>query len=103
MCFACVNGVLTCALSLFCLMFFCFKQKTASELRISDWSSYVCSSDLPAAPGASRPARSRDRQRHLGPGDRAARRRGGLLRDQGGAAQLYAGEDRKSVVAGKSV
>src|SRR3546814_8069341 len=25
---------------------FCFKQKTAYELRISDWSSYVCSSDL---------------------------------------------------------
>src|SRR3546814_4538809 len=27
-------------------MFFCFKQKTAYELRISDWSSDVCSSDL---------------------------------------------------------
>src|SRR3546814_8252337 len=25
---------------------FCFKQKTAYEMRISDWSSYVCSSDL---------------------------------------------------------
>src|SRR3546814_5538084 len=25
---------------------FCFKQKTAYELRISDWSSDVCSSDL---------------------------------------------------------
>src|SRR3546814_4485332 len=29
------------------LMFF-FKQKTAYEMRISDWSSDVCSSDLPA-------------------------------------------------------
>src|SRR3546814_6553252 len=29
-----------------CYMFFCFKQKTAYELRISDWSSDVCSSDL---------------------------------------------------------
>src|SRR3546814_2039838 len=29
----------------FCLFFF-FKQKTAYELRISDWSSDVCSSDL---------------------------------------------------------
>src|SRR3546814_2533732 len=28
--------------------FFCFKQKTAYEMRISDWSSDVCSSDLPA-------------------------------------------------------
>src|SRR3546814_6461851 len=26
--------------------FFCFKQKTAYEMRISDWSSDVCSSDL---------------------------------------------------------
>src|SRR3546814_1410646 len=28
-------------------MLFFFKQKTAYEMRISDWSSYVCSSDLP--------------------------------------------------------
>src|SRR3546814_10379032 len=28
------------------LFFFCFKQKTAYEFRISDWSSDVCSSDL---------------------------------------------------------
>src|SRR3546814_6777874 len=27
-------------------VFFCFKQKTAYEMRISDWSSDVCSSDL---------------------------------------------------------
>src|SRR3546814_8123908 len=32
-----------------CLAFFFFKQKTAYEMRISDWSSDVCSSDLPAA------------------------------------------------------
>src|SRR3546814_9815489 len=30
-------------------MFFFFKQKTAYEIRISDWSSDVCSSDLPRA------------------------------------------------------
>src|SRR3546814_2976770 len=30
---------------LFCVFFF-FKQKTAYEMRISDWSSDVCSSDL---------------------------------------------------------
>src|SRR3546814_15180614 len=30
-------------------MFFFFKQKTAYEMRISDWSSDVCSSDLPLA------------------------------------------------------
>src|SRR3546814_2469448 len=34
----------------FCLILFfvVFKQKTAYEMRISDWSSDVCSSDLPA-------------------------------------------------------
>src|SRR3546814_6544584 len=30
----------------FYALFFCFKQKTAYEMRISDWSSDVCSSDL---------------------------------------------------------
>src|SRR3546814_1591514 len=34
------------SLCLFCLVFFFFKQKTAYEMRISDWSSDVCSSDL---------------------------------------------------------
>src|SRR3546814_11957544 len=29
-----------------CILFFFFKQKTAYEMRISDWSSDVCSSDL---------------------------------------------------------
>src|SRR3546814_2877821 len=34
-------------MSLMCwLIFFFFKQKTAYEMRISDWSSDVCSSDL---------------------------------------------------------
>src|SRR3546814_18647934 len=34
----------------FCIVlcFFFFKQKTAYEMRISDWSSDVCSSDLPS-------------------------------------------------------
>src|SRR3546814_16667265 len=41
--------------------FFFFKQKTAYEMRISDWSSDVCSSDLQA--GAARIARSRDPRR----------------------------------------
>src|SRR3546814_2492472 len=33
----------------FVYVFFFFKQKPAYEMRISDWSSDVCSSDLPAA------------------------------------------------------
>src|SRR3546814_7665557 len=36
--------VVTCVLFMFVLFF--FKQKTAYEMRISDWSSGVCSSDL---------------------------------------------------------
>src|SRR3546814_3787280 len=35
------------------LVFFFFKQKTAYEMRISDWSSDVCSSDLVVATKAS--------------------------------------------------
>src|SRR3546814_14595762 len=35
-----------CVLVLLCCLFFFFKQKTAYEMRISDWSSDVCSSDL---------------------------------------------------------
>src|SRR3546814_9304299 len=35
-------------LDLFMMFFFFFKQKTAYEMRISDWSSDVCSSDLSA-------------------------------------------------------
>src|SRR3546814_3941131 len=35
----------------FFFFFFFFKQKTAYELRISDWSSDVCSSDLIATAG----------------------------------------------------
>src|SRR3546814_3836293 len=35
-----------CGISVWCVFFFFFKQKTAYEMRISDWSSDVCSSDL---------------------------------------------------------
>src|SRR3546814_8785276 len=44
--------VFSCCLSVFLFLFliFFFKQKTAYEMRISDWSSDVCSSDL-LAPG----------------------------------------------------
>src|SRR3546814_18269438 len=40
-----------CYLYLF-LIFFFFKQKTAYEMRISDWSSDVCSSDLAGDTGS---------------------------------------------------
>src|SRR3546814_10210340 len=35
-----------CVVVVYVLLFFFFKQKTAYEMRISDWSSDVCSSDL---------------------------------------------------------
>src|SRR3546814_7556753 len=35
-----------CVIMKLCIEFFFFKQKTAYEMRISDWSSDVCSSDL---------------------------------------------------------
>src|SRR3546814_9169761 len=35
-----------CVKLIVCYLFFFFKQKTAYEMRISDWSSDVCSSDL---------------------------------------------------------
>src|SRR3546814_8107225 len=38
--------VFVCCLFCFRSFFFFFKQKTAYEMRISDWSSDVCSSDL---------------------------------------------------------
>src|SRR3546814_10478603 len=40
-----------------CLIFF-FKQKTAYEMRISDWSSDVCSSDLTTTPTSPKTALS---------------------------------------------
>src|SRR3546814_2435663 len=42
-----------------CVFFFFFKQKTAYEMRISDWSSDVCSSDLRRS-AAQRSERDRD-------------------------------------------
>src|SRR3546814_7049117 len=47
------------------MFFFFFKQKTAYEMRISDWSSDVCSSDLrpPRQRGDDRPRAGRERAR----------------------------------------
>src|SRR3546814_6415813 len=43
-------------LDMHCSVLFFFKQKTAYELRISDWSSDVCSSDLPSPKSTRRSA-----------------------------------------------
>src|SRR3546814_14383056 len=58
--------------------FFFFKQKTAYEMRISDWSSDVCSSDLRAGREASRRGGAeRHRQREARPHLQRDRRGGG--------------------------
>src|SRR3546814_5590634 len=49
-----------------CCIFF-FKQKTAYEMRISDWSSDVCSSDLLAAKGVVVHEADYSRSETLGP------------------------------------
>src|SRR3546814_5209934 len=46
-------------------MFFFFKQKTAYEMRISDWSSDVCSSDLQAGASDAEIAATMERVRAL--------------------------------------
>src|SRR3546814_16416599 len=58
-------------------VFFFFKQKTAYEMRISDWSSDVCSSDLPLflGPGPRRDPQRLARQPVIEPLERPRRRR----------------------------
>src|SRR3546814_6519670 len=62
----------------YCFDFFVFKQKTAYEMRISDWSSDVCSSDLRLCQRAHRVVPVPDRRRHAPDAEgRAGARRGG--------------------------
>src|SRR3546814_8050543 len=83
------------------VLFFFFKQKTAYEMRISDWSSDVCSSDL--IPNAwqrsasnchnSRRFNTPHCQCHILQSPTACAEETGVIRSG----------DRKSVVSGKSV
>src|SRR3546814_20802497 len=104
-------------LLLVCLFFF-FKQKTAYEMRISDWSSDVCSSDLTSAScctitsrlirsakwAASAPRRGARPATASSPGARYARccRRRRSFPTRSASFQTSPGA-RKSVVEGKSV
>src|SRR3546814_5341240 len=91
-----------------CFLFvFFFKQKTAYEMRISDWSSDVCSSDLIPPEAGLDPVPQRRRDRHedvehgLLAGFRPAARldRGHPGLDHGGNAPAGGRRvDRKSVV-----
>src|SRR3546814_3522002 len=91
---------------LVCCFFFFFKQKTAYEMRISDWSSDVCSSDLAQLPEAATLDRTEE----------VIRRMTDIMLEEPGVAHSVAlpglsvngfvnapNVDRKSVVEGKSV
>src|SRR3546814_15664308 len=109
---------------------FLFKQKTAYEMSISDWSSDVCSSDLASRTGGTADSRLPDqwhlrcrqrfRYRVFGRNGRcvADRAHAGVVRGSGGRSQstldsaagvretarrVARWTDRKSVVEGKSV
>src|SRR3546814_3176346 len=56
------------------MLFFFFKQKTAYEMRISDWSSDVCSSDLCPRPSAATRWRWHEREADAGAAPRSWRR-----------------------------
>src|SRR3546814_998776 len=75
------------------LLFFFFKQKTAYEMRISDWSSDVCSSDLQCVD-----RRSLGQRRRLDRLGLRQRRHGGL--GEGGRGHRKGGEAGKTVGTG---
>src|SRR3546814_4557696 len=82
------------------MFFFFFKQKTAYEMRISDWSSDVCSSDLRPRP---RPDRRDDGGARPGPGRHAPcgqrpRRPGRRPERRGGA---HAAANRATIDRGR--
>src|SRR3546814_4985028 len=58
------------------IFFFFSKQKTAYEMRISDWSSDVCSSDLATPPGQPAPVVVLQLQGAVGPATTEYLRRG---------------------------
>src|SRR3546814_5583564 len=90
------------------LLVFFFKQKTAYEMRISDWSSDVCSSDLASGRRDATP-----RSGHLfrpgageGPGNHRAAGRGTPAdvhpRDRGAARSFEGGDLPGGVRAGRA-
>src|SRR3546814_3900413 len=78
------------------LCFFFFKQKTAYEMRISDWSSDVCSSDLQE--GAAFPPREQpDDERGAGVADMQEAGRAGRETDGDGHGQIGRASCRERV------
>src|SRR3546814_8262265 len=102
---------------LYVFCFFFFKQKTAYEMRISDWSSDVCSSDLISWLHSTSSSRSNSRNwpphntapRHWNGLASPCRRNGRVSSSSSSSATVRAtaghaeSGDRKSVVEGKRV
>src|SRR3546814_10630644 len=80
---------------LFVLWIFCFfKQKTAYEMRISDWSSDVCSSDLP---DTGQPDVPQELRRREAGGDRTAAGQGRGRPDPPGGGGLETRSEERRV------
>src|SRR3546814_14165253 len=103
---------------MYCAVCFCLKRMTAYEMRMSDWSSDVCSSDLhqpQILSGARRSKRPVLRERRVARPARRRRATGHDAEEQEDAAERQHPErkgvdpreghvrDRKSVVSGESV
>src|SRR3546814_2156891 len=93
LCDACVFRTV---LVLIIYFFFFFKQKTAYEMRISDWSSDVCSSDLHLSPERKSAARAEVRLQ-VALDEAVTRPRNGDI-GGGNPGCARGGLDRKSVV-----
>src|SRR3546814_1559930 len=77
---------------LYASVFFFFKQKTAYEMRISDWSSDVCSSDLAAAAAAARAAAEETAEKAAA---EAAAKTAADHRDAAAASAAFRSEERR--------
>src|SRR3546814_1707578 len=84
------------------LCFLC-KQKTAYEMRISDWSSDVCSSDLGVLGTLEQGIGATLRRSNAGRRDRTFELVTEVTRSSYDAFNAITGRDRKRVVSGKSV
>src|SRR3546814_8600241 len=77
-------------------IFFLFKQKTAYEMRISDWSSDVCSSDLGRQypPGGKEKGQRQQQERAVAQQRRPIGGNGGFLSEDAGARGPRRRQDR---------
>src|SRR3546814_1788374 len=85
-----------------CVLFFVFKQKTAYEMRISDWSSDVCSSDLDQR-RRHLAAQVEQRDRHAKPGQQPVAGAGQGGEEDDGEGGVHGGEGSSANEVGAGV